>query len=51
MDYLWVNAYQVTRWLNENDKDWLLSEITRDVKQKNSVESVVSDEDEKYANS
>jgi hypothetical protein len=35
--------------LNENDKDWLLSEITRDVKQKNSVESVVSDEDEKYA--
>ncbi|WP_411960276.1 TniQ family protein [Pseudomonas mandelii] len=50
MDYLWVNAYQVTRWLNENDKDWLLSAITRDVKQKSSVESVVSDEDEKYAN-
>ncbi len=49
MDYLWVNAYQATRWLNENDKDWLLSEITKDVKQKNSVESVVSDEDEKYA--
>lgn len=49
MDYLWVNAYQVTRWLNENDKDWLLSEIKRDVKQKNSVVSVVSDEDEKYA--
>jgi len=49
MDYLWVNAYQVTRWLNENDKDWLWGEITRDGKQKNSVESVVSDEDEKYA--
>lgn len=49
MDYLWVSAYQVTRWLNENDKDWLLSKITGNLMQKSSVEPVVNDEDEKYA--
>lgn len=49
MDYLWVSAYQVTRWLNENDKDWLLSKITGNVMQKSSAEPAVNDEDEKYA--
>lgn len=31
MDYLWANAYQVTRWLNENDKEWLLATLGRKV--------------------
>jgi len=31
MEYLWTNAYQVTRWLNENDKEWLLATLGRKV--------------------
>lgn len=46
LEYLWANAYQVTRWLNENDKEWLLATLGRKdaVKEKVSPKDCVNDQ-------
>lgn len=49
MEYLWTNAYQVTRWLNENDKEWLLATLDRKVAVREKSKPKTRANDQMYA--
>ncbi|MDG9929062.1 MULTISPECIES: TniQ family protein [unclassified Pseudomonas] len=49
LEYLWKNAYQATRWLNENDKPWLMSKLETPKHESVEIEDVSDSRDSAFA--
>lgn len=49
LEYLWKNAYQATRWLNENDNAWLMAKLSTPKHEPVEVEDVSDPRDGAFA--
>lgn len=49
LEYLWKNAYQATRWLNENDNAWLMTRLCTPKQESAELEDVSDPRDSAYA--
>ncbi|MGQ7244860.1 TniQ family protein [Salinicola sp. V024] len=49
LEYLWDNAYQVTRWINEHDKAWLTNILYNGAPDIETPQASISFNDEFYA--
>ena len=49
LEYIWRNAYQATRWLNDNDNAWLMAKLSGPKPESLKVEDVSDKRDSAFA--